>query len=86
MVSDTLDTLDENEMFEDDEAEAEVNNIISEITGNKITQETDLTLNLPSVEEKAPASKNAPVAQSQEDDEDEELLNNMRERLKALQS
>lgn len=83
MVSDTLDTLDENEMFEDEEAETEVDAILNEITGGKLGQAGEVPLNLPSVEE-----KNPPVSSAveEDEDEDEELLNSMRERLKALQS
>ncbi|KAF5094502.1 hypothetical protein D0Z00_003511 [Geotrichum galactomycetum] len=84
MVSDTLDTLDETEMFEDEEAEGEVDAILSEITGNKLSTAGQVPSNmLPPTQEKA-----APVAAApeEEEDEDEELLNSMRERLKALQS
>lgn len=83
MVSDTLDTLDENEIFEDDEAEGEVDAILSEIIGGKLVDAGEVPLNLPSVAEKAPP---ASAVEEDEDEEDEELLNSMRERLRALQS
>ncbi|KAF5101305.1 hypothetical protein D0Z03_000612 [Geotrichum reessii] len=70
-------------MFEDEEAEGEVDAILSEITGNKLSSAGYVPSTQPSLQEKA-----APVAATEEDeeDEDEELLNSMRERLKALQS
>jgi charged multivesicular body protein 3 len=85
MVSDTLDTLDETEMFEDEEAEGEVNAILSEIIGNKLSTAGQVPSNLlpPAKEKAAPVAAAAP---EEEEDEDEELLNSMRERLKALQS
>lgn len=84
MVSDTLDTIDENEMFEDEEAENEVDAILTEITGSKLGEADEVPINLPSVENKAPPVSNA--VEEEEDEEDEELLNSMRERLRALQS
>lgn len=79
-MSDTLDTLDENEIFEDEEAEAEVDAILGEIIGTKLNQTAEIPLDLPPV-------SNTPVKEDvEEEDEDEELLNSMRERLRALQS
>ncbi|VVT48767.1 uncharacterized protein SAPINGB_P001941 [Magnusiomyces paraingens] len=94
MVGDTMDLLDENEMFEDSEAEDEVNAILSEITGTPKLAEAG---HVPEgfVDEKTSAKKqtvgaspSAPTAVGVEDDSDgdEEMLNSMRERLKALQS
>lgn len=83
MVSDTLDTVDETDMFEDEEAENEVDAILSEITGGKLGNVSEVPVNLPAVEEKPPAVSN-PV--EEEEDEDAELLNSMRERLRALQN
>lgn len=84
MVSDTLDTLDETEMFEDDEAETEVDAILSEIIGSKLNQAAEAPAELPSVKEKTPPVSNK--VEEEEEDEDEEMLNSMRERLRALQS
>lgn len=79
MVGDTIDTLDENDELEDEEVDEEVNKIIGEFTKdkfNKVENAPDTKLEIPQVEE--------PVAAVEEDDE--HVLKEMRERLKALQS
>lgn len=83
MVADTMDSIDETDMFEDEEAEGEVDAILSEIIGGKLGNVGETPITLPSVEEKAPVANK--VAEEDEE-EDEELLNSMRERLRALQS
>lgn len=90
MVGDTMDLLDENDMFEDSEAEDEVEAILSEITGTKLSTAGAVPDGF--VDEKAPkqaeaskASKVAAVTAEDDSDGDEEMLNTMRERLKALQ-
>lgn len=84
MVSDTLDTLGEDDMLGDSEVENEVDAILTEITGvnNKKVDAGEVPEGF--VGEKPVASK--PVREEESEDEDEEMLNNMRERLRALQS
>lgn len=79
MVGDTVDLLDENDELEDEEVDEEVNKIISDLTKdkfNKIDNAPDTKLETPQVEEPA----------VEEDEDDEQVLNEMRERLKALQN
>ncbi|KAK9476646.1 Snf7-domain-containing protein [Lipomyces japonicus] len=73
MVSDTLDNLDEEDAVEDAEADAEVDAILTEITGGKLGQVGKVPDNIPQEEEA-------------EEEEDQAGLEDMRERLKALQS
>lgn len=78
MVGDTVDMLDENDELEDEEADEEVNKIVSEYTKekfNKVQNAPDAKLEVPQVEEP-----------EVEEEDDEHVLNEMRERLKALQS
>ncbi|CAM9019491.1 hypothetical protein WICANDRAFT_63911 [Wickerhamomyces anomalus NRRL Y-366-8] len=81
MVGDTVDMLDENEdEFEDEEVDEEVNKIVSEFTKdkfNKVENAPDSKLEVPI----QPVEEEEPV-----EEDDEHVLNEMRERLKALQS
>lgn len=81
MVGDTVDMLDENEdEFEDEEVDEEVNQIVSEFTKdkfNKVENAPDSKLEVPI----QPVEEEEPV-----EEDDEHVLNEMRERLKALQS
>ncbi|KAK9486975.1 Snf7-domain-containing protein [Lipomyces starkeyi] len=72
MVGDTLDTLDEADGVLEEEADAEVDAILSEITGGKLGQ-------VGSVPEIVPTEE-------PEEIEEEPDLEDMRERLRALQS
>ncbi len=80
MVGDTVDMLDENEdEFEDEEVDEEVNKIVSEFTKdkfNKVENAPDSKLEVPI----------QPVEEEPVEEDDEHVLNEMRERLKALQS
>lgn len=79
MVTDTLDNLDEAELLDDEEAEAEIDKILNDIVGDKKITESQETVPSPPVSE--------PQEKVTEDEErDQEMLNSMRERLKALQS
>lgn len=81
MVGDTVDMFDENEdEFEDEEVDEEVNQIVSEFTKdkfNKVENAPDSKLEVPI----QPVEEEEPV-----EEDDEHVLNEMRERLKALQS
>ncbi|KAK9457229.1 Snf7-domain-containing protein [Dipodascopsis uninucleata] len=72
MVSDTLDTLDDVNEEEEADADAEVDAILSEITGGKLGEVAAVPENTPAEEE--------------EEEEDVAELDDMRERLRALQS
>ncbi|AOW01863.1 Snf7-domain-containing protein [Yarrowia lipolytica] len=86
MVGDTLDTLDDNEMVDED-AEKEIDSILGEITNGAIGTPQ------PAKEKVAPKKESVtPVPQAptteledEEDEDDEALLMDMRERFKALQ-
>lgn len=78
MVTDTLDTLDENEELES-EAEEEIDQILSEVTGGKLGTAGQ-------VPETAPVAEAEPEPVQEEPEEDEQMLHSMRERLKALQT
>jgi charged multivesicular body protein 3 len=82
MVTDTLDNLDEAEFLEDSEAEQEVNTILDELIGGKMEAAGE-------VPSKEPEISLPVVGEPQaihEEEEDEALLDSMRQRLKALQS
>ncbi|KAK7208081.1 Snf7-domain-containing protein [Myxozyma melibiosi] len=72
MVGDTLDGLDEADDTMEMEADAEVDAILSEITGGKLGQ--------------AGAVPDSVPAEAEEEEEEEADLDSMRERLRALQS
>lgn len=79
MVTDTLDNLDEAELLDDEEAEAEIDQILSDIVGSKkVSEDKEI---IPSPPVSLPQEK-----EQVEEKDDQEMLNNMRERLKALQS
>lgn len=90
MVADTLDGLEEDQFLEDSEAEEEVEAILGDIVGTKkekaatapITSEKPAQVHRPQ-----PAAKvtQQQEAEESEDEIDEELMNDMRERLRALQ-
>lgn len=91
MITDTLDTLDENDLMEDSEVEDEVDAILTQITGidnKKIDagQVPEGIIGNNKEKTSAPASKVGNRDESGDEEEDEEMLNSMRERLKALQS
>ncbi|KAK9450322.1 Snf7-domain-containing protein [Limtongia smithiae] len=71
MVGDSLDSLDEADDIEEAEADKEVDAILSEITGGKLGQAGHVPENLP---------------EEEEPEEEEANLDDMRERLRALQS
>lgn len=73
MVGDTLDGLDEADDVLEEQADAEVDAILSEITGGKLGQAGTVPDNVPAEEEPA-------------EEEEEADLDDMRERLRALQS
>jgi charged multivesicular body protein 3 len=79
MVTDTLDNLDEAELLDDEEAEAEIDKILSDIVGEKKVEEDKEAIPSPPVS--VPQEK-----EQVEESSDQEMLNSMRERLKALQS
>lgn len=86
MITDTLDTLDENDMLGDSEAEEEVDAILSEITGNKLDAgHVPEGITGEKTGKQAVSNGKTPIAVGGDSD-DEEMLNSMRERLKALQS
>jgi charged multivesicular body protein 3 len=75
MVGDTVDMLDEDEELEE-EVDEEVNRIISTLTSERFSKV-----------ENAPVSRfKEPTPEPEDLEEDEEVLSEMRERLKALQS
>lgn len=77
MISDAM--FDDAEM-EDSEAEEEVEGMLNEIIGDRISSAGK-------VPTAAPPQQAAPVAQEEEEEEeDEEVISNMKERLRALQS
>ncbi|ONH69960.1 Vacuolar protein-sorting-associated protein 24 [Cyberlindnera fabianii] len=76
MVGDTIDTMDEMEAEDDEEVEEEVNKIVSEFTTEKLGKVGAL----PHTKLEA-SPEPEPVVE-----DDEHVLNEMRERLKALQS
>lgn len=93
MVSDTFETLDENDMLDSSDVEAEVNDILFELTGTNLDSVGAIPdKNLKEEEEPVSmkSSKNTKTAAEEEneedEEEDEEMLNSMRERLKALQT
>lgn len=91
MITDTLDTLDENDIMEDSEVEDEVDAILTEITGisNKKVDVGHVPEGFADEKTAVPAAKAGKVnaeEESEDEEEDEEMLNKMRERLKALQS
>lgn len=86
MVGDTLDTLDENEMVDED-AEKEIDGILGEITNGAIgTPQPAKEKVVPKKETVTPVPQ-APTTEleDEEDEDDEALLMDMRERFKALQ-
>ncbi|CAN6674356.1 vacuolar protein-sorting-associated protein 24 [Trichomonascus vanleenenianus] len=83
MVGDTMDMIGENE-FEDEEIDEQVDAILSEVTGGKLGIAGRIPQNLP-----AAPSKATPVEEEEEEEEEEAntaMLDDMRQRLKALQS
>lgn len=91
MVSDTFETLDENDMLDSSDVEAEVNDILFELTGTNLDSVGAIPDKNLKDEEKstvlAPSKKTLNEEEDEEDEEeDEEMLNSMRERLKALQT
>lgn len=87
MVGDTLDTLDDNEMVDED-AEKEIDSILGEITNGAIG--TPQPVKEPPQPKKeavtpVPAAPTTELEEEEEDEEDEALLMDMRERFKALQ-
>ncbi|KAG5368049.1 Vacuolar protein-sorting-associated protein 24 [Yarrowia sp. C11] len=86
MVGDTLDTLDDNEMVDED-AEKEIDGILGEITNGAIgTPQPAKEKVVPKKETVTPVPQ-APTTEleDEEDEDDEALLMDMRERFKALQ-
>lgn len=80
MVGDTLDTMDEVEdIEEEDEINEEINKIVSQYT----TEKFDKVNNLPHTQLEEPAPQHA---EPELEEEDDHVLNEMRERLKALQN
>lgn len=82
MVGDTVDMMDENDELEDEEVDEEVNKIVTEFTKDKFNKVDNAPAKAPQVEDPAVIESPAPV----EEEDDEHVLNEMRERLKALQS
>lgn len=78
MVTDTLDMVGEDQDIEEEEAEGEIDKILSEVTGGKL----GAVGNAP---ETAPQEEEEPAAQ-EESEADEAMFDSMRERLKTLQT
>ncbi|CCF56442.1 hypothetical protein KAFR_0B01430 [Kazachstania africana CBS 2517] len=90
MVDDTLETLSEDEEGIDEEVDAEVNKIIEEFTNEKFSKvnnipEVELPLASAQEQEKQ-QEQQQPIAEDAIDEEADKMLNDMRERLKALQN
>jgi division protein CdvB (Snf7/Vps24/ESCRT-III family) len=81
MVTDTLEGLEDVEGINEEEVEGEVDAILTEITGGKLGQVGKVPENLPAEPEIAVEPQ-----RDEQADADEEMLDQMRERLKALQS
>lgn len=88
MVTDTLDGLEEDQFMEDSEAENEVEAILGDIIGiKKVKEQTTAPaqLNKPVPAAKAPVPVQQEEQEESEDEIDEDMMNDMRERLRALQ-
>lgn len=84
MVTDMMDFEDDELM--DSEDELEIDNIINEVLGEAADKNVGSKINNVSAPSKVEEKQaNAPVADEMEDDEEDELLLNMRARLSALQ-
>lgn len=83
MVDDTLDVMEETGV-EEEEADGAIDAILSEVTGGKLGSVSEVPQQMPNAPE--PAKEEEEEEEEEEDAASEAMLDNMRERLKALQS